>query len=83
MGRLRSGRRRVAEDGAGTRSARDRLTGSYALARYYATSGNARLAIEQLSLAISRQPRQWKFEAANDPAFEKIRTTAEFQKLIK
>lgn len=58
-------------------------TAMYALAKYYAASGNARLAIEQLSLAIARQPRQWKFEAANDPAFDKIRTTAEFQKLIK
>jgi uncharacterized Ntn-hydrolase superfamily protein len=55
----------------------------YALARYYAASGNTTMAMEQLSLAISRQPKQWKFEAAGDPAFEKMRASAEFQKLIK
>lgn len=55
----------------------------YALARYYAASGNAALAMEHLSLAISRQPKQWKFEAASDPAFERMRALAEFQKLIK
>jgi uncharacterized Ntn-hydrolase superfamily protein len=55
----------------------------YALAKIYAAAGNTTLALEQLSLAISRQPRQWKFEAANDPAFEKLRASADFQKLIK
>lgn len=55
----------------------------YALARIHAAAGNTRLALEQLSLAISRQPKQWKFEAANDPAFEKMRASAEFQRVIK
>ncbi|HEX8031122.1 MAG TPA: tetratricopeptide repeat protein [Vicinamibacterales bacterium] len=55
----------------------------YALARIYAASGDSKLAIEQLSMAISRQPRQWKAEAANDAAFEKLRAMPEFQRLIK
>ena len=42
-----------------------------------------KLALEQLALAIARQPKQWKFEAANDPAFEKLRALPEFQRLIK
>jgi uncharacterized Ntn-hydrolase superfamily protein len=55
----------------------------YALAQIYAKSGDAKSAIAQLSMAISRQPRQWKAEAANDPAFEKMRSLPEFQRLIK
>lgn len=55
----------------------------YALAQIYATAGNARLALEQLSMAVARQPRQWKAEAANDAAFEKLRAMPEFQRLIK
>jgi uncharacterized Ntn-hydrolase superfamily protein len=55
----------------------------YALAKIYAVSGNTSAAIEQLSMAIARQPKQWKFEASNDPAFEKLRGLPEFQRLIK
>ena len=58
----------------------------YALAKIYAASPDPKdqgLALEYLSRAISRQPRQWKFEAANDPAFEKLRADSRFQKLIK
>jgi len=55
----------------------------YALAQIYATAGDAKLALEQLSTAISRQPRQWKAEASTDPAFEKMRALPEFQRLIK
>jgi tetratricopeptide (TPR) repeat protein len=55
----------------------------YALAKIYAASGDTRAAIEQLSMAIARQPKQWKFEASNDPAFEKLRALPEFQQLIK
>jgi uncharacterized Ntn-hydrolase superfamily protein len=55
----------------------------YALAKIYAASGDTKLALEQLSMAISRQPRQWKAEASNDPAFEKMRSMPEFQRLIK
>jgi tetratricopeptide (TPR) repeat protein len=55
----------------------------YALARIHAAAGNTRLAIEQLSMAIARQPKQWKFEAANDPSFESLRAIPEFQRLIK
>ena len=55
----------------------------YALARVYAAAGEAKLAMEQLSHAIARQPRQWKAEASNDAAFEKLRALPEFQRLIK
>jgi tetratricopeptide (TPR) repeat protein len=55
----------------------------YALAKRYAESGDARLAMEQLGLAIARQPKQWKFEAASDPSFEKLRALPEFQRMIK
>jgi uncharacterized Ntn-hydrolase superfamily protein len=55
----------------------------YALAQIYARSGDAKNALEQLGMAIARQPRQWKAEAAADAAFDKIKTTPEFQRLIK
>ena len=55
----------------------------YGLARLHAAAGDTKLAIEQLALAIARQPKQWKFEASNDPAFEKMRALPEFQRLVK
>jgi uncharacterized Ntn-hydrolase superfamily protein len=55
----------------------------YALARIHAAAGNSKAALEQLSLAIARQPRQWKAEAANDAAFASLGGSAEFQRLIK
>jgi two-component SAPR family response regulator len=55
----------------------------YALAQIYAKSGDTASAMQQLSTAISRQPRQWKAEAATDPVFEKMRALPEFQRLIK
>ena len=55
----------------------------YQLARRYAAAGQNKQAIEQLAVAISRQPKQWKFEAASDPAFETLRAIPEFQRLIK
>jgi len=55
----------------------------YALAKIYAAAGDTKAALAQLSMAISRQPRQWKSEAATDPAFEKLRSSPEFQQLIK
>jgi uncharacterized Ntn-hydrolase superfamily protein len=55
----------------------------YGLAKLYAAAGDTKLALDQLSAAISRQPKQWKFEASNDPAFEKLRALAEFQRIIK
>jgi uncharacterized Ntn-hydrolase superfamily protein len=58
-------------------------TNMYALAKLYAAAGDTRLALEQLSMAISRQPKQWKFEASTDPVFEKLRALPEFQRLIK
>jgi len=58
-------------------------TAMYALAKIYAASGDTKNALAQLSMAISRQPRQWKAEASTDPAFEKLRALPEFQRLIK
>jgi uncharacterized Ntn-hydrolase superfamily protein len=58
-------------------------TTMYAIAKLYAAVGDTQWALEYLSRAIARQPRQWKFEAANDPAFEQLRTNSQFQKLIK
>jgi uncharacterized Ntn-hydrolase superfamily protein len=55
----------------------------YGLAKLYAAAGHTKLAIEQLSLAIGRQPKQWKFEASTDPAFEQMRALPEFQRLVK
>ena len=58
-------------------------TTMYGLAKLYAAAGDTQWTLEYLSRAIARQPRQWKSEAANDPAFEKLRANAAFQKLIK
>jgi uncharacterized Ntn-hydrolase superfamily protein len=58
-------------------------TTMYGLAKLYAAAHDTQWALEYLSRAIARQPRQWKFEAANDPAFENLRANAAFQKLIK
>jgi uncharacterized Ntn-hydrolase superfamily protein len=55
----------------------------YQLARRYAAAGENKHAIDQLAIAIARQPKQWKFEAASDPAFETLRAIPEFQRLIK
>jgi uncharacterized Ntn-hydrolase superfamily protein len=55
----------------------------YALAKIYAAAGDTKQALAQLSMAISRQPRQWKADAGSDPAFEKLRALPEFQRLIK
>ena len=55
----------------------------YALAQRYAAAGDFKNALAQLSLAISRQPKQWKPQAAKDPAFEKMRDQAEFKKLVQ
>jgi hypothetical protein len=55
----------------------------YQLARRYAATGDSSWALEYLSRAIARQPKQWKFEAASDPAFQNLRSMPEFQRLIK
>jgi uncharacterized Ntn-hydrolase superfamily protein len=55
----------------------------YALAQIYARSGDTKLAMEQLSTAIARQPKQWKLEAAKDPSFTTLQAKPEFQRLIK
>jgi lipopolysaccharide biosynthesis regulator YciM len=53
------------------------------LARIHAAAGDTAAALAQLSMAVARQPKQWKSEAATDPAFEKLRSVPEFQSLIK
>ena len=55
----------------------------YALAQRYAQAGDATRAIEQLALAIARQPKQWKAQAATDPIFAKLRDLPAFRKLIE
>jgi len=58
-------------------------TTMYGLAKLYAAAGDTPRALEHLSMAIARQPRQWKFEAETDPAFENLRANSAFQRLIK
>jgi uncharacterized Ntn-hydrolase superfamily protein len=55
----------------------------YQLARRYAAAGDPARALEHLARAIARQPVQWKNQAASDPAFAALRSTAVFQRLIK
>ena len=55
----------------------------YALAQIYARAGDTKQAMAHLTMAIARQPKQWKFEASNDAAFEKMRALPAFQQLIR
>jgi len=55
----------------------------YQIARRYAAAGDTRQALEYLSRAIARQPKQWKSEAASDPAFDVLKALPAFQRLIK
>lgn len=54
----------------------------YALAQRYAQAGETKLALEQLSHAIRRQPKQWKARAASDPIFAKLAGLPEFKGLV-
>ena len=54
----------------------------YALAQRYAQAGDTKNSLKWLGTAISRQPHIWKSRAAADPLFEKLRTIAEFKKLV-
>lgn len=45
----------------------------YALAQRYAQAGDADNAIKWLSIAIKRQPAQWRARVAEDPIFAKLR----------
>jgi uncharacterized Ntn-hydrolase superfamily protein len=54
----------------------------YALAQRYAQAGDATHALEYLGLAIRRQPRQWKPQAAQDPLFASLKTSPAFQRLV-
>ena len=53
----------------------------YALAQRYAQAGRAAEAIAALAESVKRQPHL-KNQAADDPVFEKLRTRADFRKLI-
>lgn len=54
----------------------------YALAQRHAQAGDHAKALEQLRHAIARQPKQWKPEAANDPAFASMKAMPAFQQLV-
>ena len=55
----------------------------YALAQRYAEAGDLDNALKWLTPAITRQPKQWKLRAADDPIFAKLRARAEFQRLVQ
>ena len=48
----------------------------------YAQAGQPARAIEQLAVAIRRQPKQWKAQAAADPLFASVKDSPEFRRLI-
>lgn len=54
----------------------------YALAQAYAAAGQKGEALDQLGTAIRRQPKQWKAQAAADPAFATLKNDAAFQRLV-
>jgi uncharacterized Ntn-hydrolase superfamily protein len=54
----------------------------YALAQRYAQAGDMANAMKWLSVAIGRQPKIWKPQAAIDPLFAKLRESAEFKRLV-
>jgi uncharacterized Ntn-hydrolase superfamily protein len=54
----------------------------YALAQRYAQAGDTKQALEQLSHAIRRQPKQWKAQAAADPIFAALKGNSEFRRLV-
>ena len=55
----------------------------YALAQRYAQAGDTAHALEQLAVAIKRQPRQWRAQAAADPVFAKIKDQPAFAQLVR
>ena len=54
----------------------------YALAQRYAQAGDTAKALEQLGVAIRRQPVQWKAQAAADPIFAPLKASPAFQRLV-
>jgi tetratricopeptide (TPR) repeat protein len=54
----------------------------YALAQRYAQAGDTAKALEHLSAAIARQPKQWKAQAADDPIFARLKSDPAFQRLV-
>ena len=55
----------------------------YRRAAAEAAAGDARSAMADLRKAVEMAPAEVKREAANDPAFEKLRDTEEFKNLVK
>jgi uncharacterized Ntn-hydrolase superfamily protein len=55
----------------------------YAMAQRYAQAGDAQNALKWLGLAISRQPKQWKPRAIEDPLFAKLRESVEFKRMLE
>ena len=54
----------------------------YALAQRYAQAGDTAKALEQLGVAIRRQPLQWKAHAAADPIVAPLEASPVFQRWI-
>jgi len=54
----------------------------YALAQRYAQAGDSANALKWLAVAIGRQPKIYKPQAASDPLFVKLRDGAEFKRLV-
>jgi uncharacterized Ntn-hydrolase superfamily protein len=55
----------------------------YALAQRYAQAGDTDRALAELGMAITRQPKQWKAQAAGDPIFAGLKDLPAFKKLIE
>jgi uncharacterized Ntn-hydrolase superfamily protein len=55
----------------------------YAMAQRYAQAGDAANALKWLTMAIERQPKQWKLRAGEDPIFAKLRERADFKRLLQ
>ena len=55
---------------------------NYNLAVNYARSGDFKNSLLTLTAAIKKQPRL-KMNVADEPAFDKMRTMAEFKKLVQ
>lgn len=54
---------------------------NYVMAVYYAQSGDSKSSLAALTAALKKQPRL-KMDVVEEPAFDKLKTNAEFKKLI-
>jgi tetratricopeptide (TPR) repeat protein len=55
---------------------------NYMLAVYYAQSGDSKNALPALTAALKKQPRL-KMDVVEEPAFDKLKNTPEFKRLIE